>query len=353
MDHVYLAIGRYEVTLTPKGGPETPPVKWPLEVFEIEHVTDQFPEGNIADDLKVVKTYDREKLDAANLSELAFLASEGEDFAGAAEVGKDFLRRFGDTDPKASALVRRLLADCALRSGGGGIDEAIAQYRASIGDDTPPAERFDVLARLIRLIGIEANQPEKAGTVIGEVEASLKGIKLDDETRPAYRRAVIASGDVLLWQGKVDASRELYKRAETLSGKFIPPSVRAARIGAFPDAIREDLAASNPGAALDVVDRWEETFPTEKPAGATFFWRGKLLAMRGQDRDAARYLARAVGLAPGAATETEARFLLARCLDRVGRPDDARKERAKLIATGLDDEFVRKAKEEIKGVRSK
>lgn len=75
--------------------------------------------------------------------------------------------------------------------------------------------------------------------------------------------------------------------------------------------------------------------------------------MRGQDRDAARYLARAVGLAPGAATETEARFLLARCLDRVGRPDDARKECAKLIATGLDDEFVRKAKEEIKGVRSK
>ena len=353
VDHVYVAIGRYDVTMTPTGGPESAPVKWPLDVFEIEHVTDQFPEGNLADDLKIAKGYDREKLDAANLGELAFLLSEGEDFAAATEAGKDFVRRFGDADPKAAALVRRLVAECALRSGGGGLDEAIAQYRASITDATPPAERFDALARLIRLLGIDANRPEKAGEVIGEVEAALKGVKLDDDARAAYRRAVIASGDVLLWQGKVDASRGLYKRAETLSGKFIPTSVRAARIGAFPDAIREALDAGNPGAGIDVVDRWEETFPTEKPVGTTFFWRGKLLALRGQDRDAARVLARAIGLAPGAATETEARYLLARSLDRLGRPDDARKERAKLVATGLDDEFVRKARGELKAAKAK
>ena len=353
VEHVYLALGKYGVTLTAKGGPEIAPAKWPLEVFEIEHVTDQFPEGDLAADLKLVKSYDRPRLDAANLAELAFLLSEGDDFAGAAEAGQEFVKRFGDSDPKTASTVRRLMADCALRSGGGGIDEAIANYRASITAETPPAERLDVLARLIRLLGIEANQPEKAGAVVAEVEESMKGVKLDDETRAAYRRAVIAAGDVLLWQAKPDGARDLYKRAETLAGKFIPSSVRAARIGAFPDAIREALAAGNPGAAIDVVDRWEETFPTEKPAGTTFFWRGKLLSLRGQDRDSARYLARAIGLAVGAAFETEARSLLARSLDRLGRPDDARKERAKLIATGLDDEFVKKAREEWKAAKSK
>ena len=72
-------------------------------------------------------------------------------------------------------------------------------------------------------------------------------------------------------------------------------------------------------AARDLGDRWEETFPTEKPKGQTFFWRGKILALRGQPRDAARFLARSVGLAPGAPFEAEARWLLAQSLEQLGK----------------------------------
>ena len=48
-----------------------------------------------------------------------------------------------------------------------------------------------------------------------------------------------AAADVLLWNGKAEGARGLYDRAEKLGGRFIPRQVRAARIGAYPNAIRE------------------------------------------------------------------------------------------------------------------
>jgi tetratricopeptide (TPR) repeat protein len=170
---------------------------------------------------------------------------------------------------------------------------------------------------------------------------------VDEAARLAYRHAVIAAGDVQLWHARPEAARTLYQRAEVLSGHFIPPQVRAARIGAYPNAIRDFQAAGNLDAALDVVKRWEETFPTEKVHGQTFFWRGKLLAAQGQHKDAARHLARAIGLATGAAFESEARWLLAQSLEKLGRIDEARKELAKLVASGIDDSFARMAREQL------
>jgi tetratricopeptide (TPR) repeat protein len=153
---------------------------------------------------------------------------------------------------------------------------------------------------------------------------------------------------VLLWHGKLGDARQWYQRAETFNANFIPAQVRAARIGAFPNSIREFITSGNHGAALDIVARWEETFPTEKLKGQTFFWRGKLQALRGQHEDAARYLARAIGLAVGASFESEARWLLALSLEELGRPDDARRELARLVAIGSNDSFTELAKKKLK-----
>jgi len=190
---------------------------------------------------------------------------------------------------------------------------------------------------------------DKAGTLLTQVEDALKKApRLDDETRAAYRRAVIAAGDVLLWQGKREGASDLYTRAERASRNPIPSQVRAARIGAYPNSLREYLGGGNFGAALDLVDRWEETFPTEKTKGHSFFWRGKILFLRGQPQDAERYLDMAVRLTVGAGFESEERWLLAQVLEQLGRKDEAHKELEKLIATGLDDEFTRKARAKLK-----
>jgi tetratricopeptide (TPR) repeat protein len=345
-EHVYLALGKYTVTLSAQGPQETATARWPLEVYEIEHVTEQFKEGRPRDYAKLAKTYDRTKLDATSLLELAYLLAESDEPADGVEAGKVFVQRFADK-PQLVSRARRVMAECSLRLGKDNVDEAIANYQASITKDMPAAEKLDVLARLIRLVGIERDLPDKAGAILEQVEETAKGAKVDEETQAAYRRAVIAAGDVLLWHGKIDGADNLYKRAETL-GDFIPSQVRAARIGAYPNAIREFLDAGNLGAALDIVDRWEETFPTEKPKGQTFFWRGKILSLRGQHRDAARYLARSIGLAGGAPFESESRWLLAGSLEQLGKLGDARKELAKLVASGLDDKYVKMAQEKLK-----
>src|SRR5262249_25294002 len=129
--------------------------RWPLDVYEIEHVTDQFKEGRPKDYAKLVRDYDRNKLDAGSLKELAHLLAESEEPAEALEVGKLFLQRFGNSEARTVARVRRLMADCALRLGKGALDEAVANYEASITKETPAAEKLDVLARLIKLVGID------------------------------------------------------------------------------------------------------------------------------------------------------------------------------------------------------
>ena len=123
--------------------------------------------------------------------------------------------------------------------------------------------------------------------------------------------------------------------------------MRAARLGSYPNSLREYIVGGNYGAALDLVNEWEDTFPTDKLNGQSFYWRGKLLLLRGQPTEAARFLARSVAVTTGAPFETEARWLLAEALERSGKADEAKRELAQLVKTGLNDEFTRKAREKL------
>jgi tetratricopeptide (TPR) repeat protein len=345
VDHVYPALGNYPVTLTAQGPQGTSTARWPLEVYEIDNVTDQFKEGRPKDYAQLVKGYDRGKLNANNLKELAYLLAESEEPAAALAAAEEFVQRFGGDKPLVTARVRRLMAECAIRLGKGNLDEAVKNYEASLTGDTPPAEKLDVLARLIRLLGIDRGMPEKAGAILAEVEKTWSESRQDEDTQTAYRRAVIAAGDVLLWNGKRSGAGELYAKSEKLLP--IAPQVRAARVGAYPNAIREFIDTRDYGAGLDVVKRWEESFPTEKLKGQTFFWRGKLLALRGQPQEAAQQLARSVGLAPGAAFESEARWLLAQALEQTGRRKEAQVELARLVKSGIRDKFYQMARDRL------
>ena len=66
--------------------------------------------------------------------------------------------------------------------------------------------------------------------------------------------------------------------------------------------------------------------------------------LRGQPKEAARFLGRSVRVGDGAAYETESRWLLGAALEQAGQVDAAKKEWAKLVRLGLDDDFVKKAK---------
>jgi tetratricopeptide (TPR) repeat protein len=349
VEHVYLTLGMHTVSLTTTAGSEKKTAAWPLLIFEIEHVTDQFKEGRPKDYVKQAKGYDRGKLSAQALAELAYLHAEGEDAAGALVVGGEFVKRFEKSaEPLLLARIRRLLAECAIQLGEGSLELAVRNYQASLVAELPATEKLEVLSRLIRLVGIDRNQPDRALDILDQAEKLVKAEGTDADGRKAFRKAINSAGDVRLWQGKRDLAQKLYARAEALLPRPIPSQVRAARIGAFPNSLREYIGSGNYGAALDLVDQWDDLFPTDKLNGHTFFWRGKVLSLRGQPKEAVRYLDRALRIAVGAGFETEARWLLAEALEAVGKKDEARKQLAKLIASGLRDEFTKKAIEKLK-----
>lgn len=351
VDHLYLTLGTYQVKLTEDTADGSHTAEWPLNVYEVQHVTDLIHEGNLADYARVASSYDRKLLDAAALKELAYLLAEADQPQAALDAASEFVERFGGERPEWASAMRRLMAEMSLKLGKTKLDDAVANYLASLNEQTPPEERFDVLARLIRLLGIEQDQPERAGEIFKQAEAAAKQSRLNETARATFRECVIATGDVRLWHAERDEARSLYRRAEALAAQPTAPQVRAAQIGAYPNLIREFIDSGDLGAALNIVDRWERSFPTEKLTGQTYFWRGKLLASRGQSHEAARYLARAVGLAPGAAFESEARWLLASSLKQLGRLEDARRELVKLVAAGFADEFAERARKELKSLR--
>ena len=229
-----------------------------------------------------------------------------------------------------------------------GMDEAIVNYQAALAVETTPYKKLDLMARLIRLFGLEKKQPDKVEELLGQVEKSGPTNQSDDETWAAYRRAIVAAGDVRLWSEKRDEAQELYKRAEVLARTMIPPQVRDARLGSFPNSMREYLAEKNFRDATDLLDKVEWDFPTTKVKGQTFFWRGKTQALQGQSAEATRFLVKSLELAVGANFETEARWLLAESLEKSGQAEQAQKELAKLVASGLKDQFTVMALEKLK-----
>ena len=212
------------------------------------------------------------------------------------------------------------MADCAIQLGEGGLDEAIKNYQAALVKEVPANDALEVIGRLVRLVGVERNQPDKPLAVFAEADKLVKaegGGRRRAARRCARRSSVV--GDVRLWQGKRTEAQKLYAGAESLLPCAIPSQVRIARIGAYPNSLREYIAAGNYGAVLDLGDQWDDLFATDKLNGQSFFWRGKRWPCAASRREAARHLDLAVRLTTGAAFETEARWLLAERSKRSAR----------------------------------
>ena len=352
VDHVYLSLGRFQAKLTATVGGQQQVATWPIEVFEVQHVAGDIKQGRYPDYIKQVAGYDLDKLDASHLGELVHLFGEGGDSKQAVTAGRAWVKRFGAANPQQAPAIRRVLALAVLSGGSDGIDEAIANFQASITDKTPAAESLDSLAQLIRLLGIRRNQPDKSPALLKRVHDVAVNAKppltQDAVAKVSYRRAINAAGDVALWHGNKTEALDFYRRVEVLRGRIIPKAVRSARIGSFPNSIREYLQQNNYGAAIETVDRWEDQFATEKVKGHTFFWRGLALGLRGQQLEASECLDLALALGAGAIWESQARWRLAVALEETGRASRARTELAKLVATGIQDRWTGLAREKLK-----
>jgi tetratricopeptide (TPR) repeat protein len=343
--HVYLNAGHYPVRLTIG----RTIVEWPLDVYELQHLTAQARQGNMGEYLTAARGYDRSRLDADGLRSWAHLLADAQKPEEALKAANEFLSRFGSAPSGVVMEVRRLASDCQLALGVGNADDAVAGFEATLASDLPLADKFKASARLILALGVERNWADRATNVFARVEQLTRDARIDAETQKAWRGVVIAAGDVELGRGRINAAQDYYRRAEKLREEFVPPQVRAARIGAWPDGVRQYLKKRDYAGALTSVDRWEDAFPLDKVRGETFFWRGKALLLSGQAAEAERPLSRAVELGLGAPFETEARWLRAGALDKLGRTEEARKELRRLLSTGLRDTYTDQAAKAVGG----
>jgi tetratricopeptide (TPR) repeat protein len=350
--HVFLALGDYTVAARVTGAGVNTGARWPLEVFLIQSANEQFKEGDWAEYLRLARSYDRGKLDAASLAEYIYLLAEGGASNEVLQAAAEFAARFGGTQAAMLPGIRKAAADAALRLGAAGVDEAIAGYQEALRGGLPLERRLETTARLIRLLAIERQRGAEALTLYQAALTNAPAAMTNEEIRTGLRSVLIAAGDMYLQQDDRANALTNYHRAEYLYQTAIPPQVRAARLGAFPAAVRELAGRRQYPAALEKVDQWENVFPSDKVKGQTFFWRGKVLTLAGRAGEAVAWLKRAAALGIGASYETEIQWFLAQALEQTQQSAEAKAVLTRLAGLGFDDKFTQMARERIKNAAS-
>lgn len=363
VQHVYLAVGTYKVVLTARlntananqaaGQSEeiVAQATWPLHVYDIQHVTEEIAEASPAELARLARDYDLSALDDLHLRELAHLLAEAGLWQEAQQACAVWLGRDAQRSPQWTAGMYRLAAECLLELGTGDAQAVVWDYLATLTPETPLAECCEAYARLLRLVGLGQDAAQQAAALAEDLVNRVRQQGLDEDSRVPYSRALAAMGDVCLWQGEVDEARRWYQEAEGAWGKPLPPQVRRARLGAFPDSVADYVSRGELGAAIDLLNKWEERFATERLHGQTFFWRGKIASLRGQYPKAVRSLTLAVRLGQGASFESEARWLLGEAYFQLGETTRAREQFARLLAEGFTDAFAAQARQRLAELR--
>ncbi|MBI1367707.1 MAG: PKD domain-containing protein [Planctomycetes bacterium] len=351
IDHVYLANGDYTVKMhaATKNGREAART-WPVRVFAVEHLEGPFKAGRIEKYAPIVKTYDPVRLDAPGLSALLVFWSQANDPASGERAAKLMLAR-SDISPSDQAAAHRAIvgaAGAAEHAWDASLTplqttDAIKHLDAAVALTDDLAKKVMLMARVIRLAGIDAADSNKSGETYAAAESLAKQNGGRGHMSGALRAAAMAMGDANLAANKLDAAARMYEKAEQLADPVVPSSVRAAKIGAYPEIIERALADKDIDTAQDTVREWLDWFPSDQLHGASLFYLGKVQQANGQAATSIKPLKLAIELAPGAEFEAEARYRYAAALKSKGDTAGATSALRALIDAGLPGPYRDKA----------
>ena len=344
VEHVYLKTGDFSVTLTARG-PDGQRVeqRWPLDVFAVEHLEGPYKAGDASGYSPILAGYDRAKLATASLAELARFHDEAGDASDAAAVAQVVLTR---ADAEASDL-----ADMhwivALATGKSDDPEAAKKLAAHLGaaleHEPKPIKKMQIVARLIRSLGVRRADPEAAEDLYKQATRLIGAQKLQGRFKAAFRQATIAVGDARLYAGRHDKAESAYRLAESLADPPIPLKVRNAKIGAYHETVVQHVQDKRLDVALSVAERWRDTFPSDQLRGEVLYWIGRIESLRNQPASAIAPLQLAIEAGQGAEFEAEARWLLAEACRATGDKARAKAELKALVKSGLTGPFRQKA----------
>jgi TolA-binding protein len=351
VEHVFLRNGDYPVKLTASSGDTRVEAVWPLVVFPIEHLGGPYREGRSEDYVPIVEHYDAGRLHGALLGELVrFLAASGQQ-AAAEKLAETILART-DLEATARAEAHLMLAgDAGLAATvwdapppPDRVAKIVEHLQTAIPLLTDPTAKVRAIARLVRVRGVEQHDVAAAATLYSDGLKLAQPTKQGDRAKPAALRDLhLAMGDALLVANAPGKAAAAYREAEQLVEAPIPPAVRAAKIGAYPENLAQQVSAKNLDDAWTVVREWIDLFPADQARGASLFWLGKLEQLRGKPQASLRPLQLAVALGEGSDVEAEARWLLAETYRQLGAADKQKQTLEALVAAGLTGPYRDKA----------
>ena len=347
VDHVYLAVGDYDVRLTVTA-PDGHKVerRWPLTVFPIEHLEGGFKAGNYADYVPIVSAYDHSKLSTPVLAELAHFFNEPGKKGPATDTATALLARSDASDANRMDALLILAGDAGTQESAwrdSASPDATERLRSALDLAADPVNKMLVLARLIRCSGLARADVDAADELYAQSEALVKEHGLRGYLKRAFRHAVIAVGDAHLAAGDPDGAHKHYHAAEALAEPVIPQVVRASRIGAYPERLGQLIDAGKHAEAEAVLQEWYDQFPSDLPRGELLFWMAKLEDVPSNPQRAIRPLNLAVELGRGAPFEAEARWLLAESHRKTGDTEARRMALEGLVQSGLAGPWREKA----------
>lgn len=332
VEHVYLATGDYTLTLTAAGPDgQLSRTSWPITVYPVEHLAGRYRKGSYEAHHSIIADYDPSKLATVELMiELARFFDEAGDGQRSRRVAKAALEQ--DIEDAALQAAAHLLAagdaGKASRRWAGAIDadaaRAAAAHLARARQLEPrAADRMAITARLIRHLGTQRDDPDAARGLYQQAEAEVRDRTADRGLMAAFAAATVAMGDVHLVAGELERADADYRVAEALAVPRIPPPVRVAKIGAYPERLGQLLEAGKADEAEQVVGEWLSDFPADQVRGLPLMWQGKVALARGAPAEAIGPLRLAVELGQASVFEGQARWLLAEAYRQAGRADAA------------------------------
>jgi TolA-binding protein len=322
-DHVYLRPGLYAVTLSVRRGGKT--VETTNRIYvDRPHLGPGEKQYSFDDYLRIVETYDPQKLDAASLRQMVLaleaksltLANRAEDAGNRARAAEDDPNRRRGA-PKDTA--RTAASSNSVSASDRYLADAVAAGKtAFVGASQSAAKGDDDLLKLAQLVGPMARdrlgdsetafdvwrgaaRRIAASGAKAQCEIAAADITVNDLLKPADAKALLEAatkrlgtsdsgpvaanlqrvwGDYYAATGDGKSARKAYLEAERLSGSARPLIETTATRGAHARSTEEFVKQKLFARAAEEIQAWQREFPTEKMEGyltllCARYWAGR------------------------------------------------------------------------------
>ena len=321
VEHVYLSPGERKVTLRVSGHSA------PLEIvhrIEIDRDWDRVTSPKLDPPkqyAQIVAGYDLSKLPAGDLAVAVKLFHRTKDLRNLLRSAKAFADAERAT-PEEIRTVAEVMVP--LLRAGEKSDQAVKLLAKAVGMTRHGPTRAELLIRAgqIRL--------DDLGDEDGAMQLFQRVLREHGrDGGEGLRTARIAVGDVWRARGELDKARQAYRQADVTDkrARKFPAIVQ----GDFARQAEAYLRRGDHAAALDALDAWEQTLPTDRLEGYSTLLRVRVLAALGRHAEAVREATVLVEVNP--ASQYAPNLLLARAMSQVAlkQPDRAVASLRKLV----------------------